>query len=180
MGHVRKRRGKPGWYGRFKDVDGRWREVRLPGTRAEATRALLVREMAVWNARFGVAEQAPVLEVSTLREAWQAHVETHCRPRTWEGYEIGLREVLPWVAARALRERRRVRLVGDLRLDDVRAYAAAKLAQGASPRTVNMRVVAVTAMVRWGLGEGLIAQNPLARWRPLPLGPPRRERRALT
>lgn len=62
------------------------------------------------------------------------------------------------------------------------AYREARLAAGASHRTANAEIGALSACFAWGVRAGLVATNPLATIRPLPLreGDLRKRRRALT
>jgi len=193
MGHLRRRAGRDGYYARFRGADGRRREVKLEAsTLRKAERQLEALEERAWAERQGLVElRTQEVELDALVEAWHAEVRTHCRPRTWQGcYEPGIRELLPWLRTRVLkRERRPLRYVSQIQMDDVREFARAKMEpkkdkkgkekQGASARTVNLRVGALIACLNWALREGRIKATPLARWRPLH-GPKRKERRALT
>lgn len=52
MGHVRRRKGRPGWYGQLRLADGRRREVKLPAaTKAEARAMLRRLELREWERR---------------------------------------------------------------------------------------------------------------------------------
>ena len=179
MGHIRQRKGTPGYYGSYKASDGRWREVRLPGNKSEARDALRRLENQAWEARHGLTTPAADVEIATLRTAWHATTQSHCRPRTLESYELGLNEVLGWLRRHAIANGRTPpAMATDIRLEDVRLFAASKL-QRCSARTTQMRVGALRQMLAWAVAEGLLTANPLARWKAL-TGPKRRARRALT
>ena len=182
MGHIRQRAGRSGWFGTLRAADGHRREVKLRGcrTKAEARTALLRLEHKAWEQREALGAAVPAdVEIESLKTAWHAHVTTQCRPRTGESYELGLTEVMDWLTRYAIAQGLRPpRLVSEIKLADVEAFAAAKL-RTASARTTQMRVGAVRAMLRWGIRRGTIGQDPLIRWECLK-GPKRRQRRSLT
>ena len=176
MGRVMQLPGRKGLYVEFWHP-ARRRTVRrrVKGTRRDASRILRELELAADRERLGLEEHlSNEVEIEPLIKAWHAHLLGRTRSRTWDSYALGLRTVLNW-----LEPRRRPRLVSDLRLDDVEAFAAAALEGGLSARSVAMRVGAVVALLNWAEAAGRIAANPLARWK-APKGPTRRNRRPLT
>jgi len=180
MAHVRRRKGREGWYGTYRDATGKIVERRVPGaSRKAATTATLRLEYKAWERREGLEPVEADEEIDGLRAAWLATIRTHCRAPTVKDYECSLRLVLGWLGRRAVEDRRSLRTTGDLRLDDVRAYAAACMADGQTAATVEKKVATLHRMLRWGVAEGRILRDPLARWRRL-AGPRRKTRRALT
>jgi len=177
LGRVTQLTGRPGWYCEWTDGRGRRKRRRAHGTREDARQILRELEAKADRDRLALPHDAPTEEPSLqeLSIAWRDFILTRRRPTTWESYECGLREVFGWLAGRGNPLRR----VADLRIEDVDAYAAWKLQQGAAARTVNMRVGAIRALLNWAVNEGRILHNPLARWRPL-AGEKKRQRRSLT
>lgn len=82
---------------------------------------------------------------------------------------------------RMLREVKAVR-VRDLRAYEVLQARARLLATDLAPRTVNIHVDKLRAMLTWAVDAGLVAQNPIARLKRLPDGEAhaRCRRRAMT
>ena len=152
----------------------------MPETKREAEKALRDLELEAWRTRHGLGSGVADVEVETLQAVWQAEIQARCRPRTWADYAQSLAAVLGWLRDDAKAEGRPVpRVTGDVRLADVRRYAAERLGLGRAARTVQKSVGALRQMLTWGAEEGMIPQNPLQRWKPLK-GPQRRPRRALS
>ena len=133
MGRVMTLAGRPGLYVEFwHPARGRTVRRRVKGTRRDAARILRELETAADRERLGLDEHlSNDVEIASLIKAWHAHLSGRTRSRTWESYALGLRTVLGW-----LEPRRRPRLVSDLRLDDVEAFAAEALSHGL-PRGVD-------------------------------------------
>ena len=176
MGRVTQLAGRSGWYVEFWHP-GRRRNVRkrIKGSRRDAERLLREYELQARRQADGLESLANnEMEVEELVTAWHAWCTGRVRPRTWEQYRWGLKDVLPWLVAEA-----GVATVRDIRLADLERWKAARLGAGLAERTVAMRAGALRQMLRWGVRQGLTASNPLEAWRP-PRGEPRRKRRALT
>lgn len=179
MAGVREIRGKLylEWWDRARrqTMKRRWRGTRRAGQRT-------ARELQVAADLTSLGLQTQVtndVELKPLIKAWQAHLSGRTRPRTWEGYEIGLRMILTWMERKGLRPR----LVSDLSLDAVEAWKQEAIQRGVPPKlrplapaTVQRRVGALVALLNWAKRSGRIASNPLSGWEP-PRGPQRRERR---
>ena len=174
MGRILEYKGR--LYIRWRDGHGMRHTKRVKCPRREAEKLLRQKQWEADQERLGV-ETTPQTEppLEKLVEAFEDHVRTYRSAQTLEHYTIGLRMVLTF-----LRERgRRIRKARDLTLDDLRAFAAAKQAEGAAANTINGRLGAVRAMLNWAVREGKLAANPVRKWRPL-RGPKRRPRRALS
>lgn len=166
------------WFVQWYDARRRRRSRRVPD-RAAGRELKRDVECALVRERLGLAEARP-LEAPSLVELvtmWRAHVVTHRRPRTWESYELGLRDVLGWLTEHG----RPPEEAADLTVADMTAYAAQKLHKGAGERTVDMRVGALRTMLAWAVQQGHLRANPLAGWDALAKrAQPRRQRGALT
>lgn len=60
--------------------------------------------------------------------------------------------------------------VRDLQATELTRYRAAQLALGKSNRTINCHVGALKAMLNWAVSAGVIAENPIRHFKPLPYG----------
>src|SRR5262249_14109958 len=110
--------------------------------------------------------------LSQLQEEFLRHCRQVLKPGTQERYAYCLRNILPHLAATR---------VSQVHPDAVRGYREQRLAEGASPRTVNMEVTVLGTMMRWAASpkEKKIGTNPLAQFDPLPHDHPK-EGRALS
>jgi integrase len=108
--------------------------------------------------------------LAELKGQWLRHCRQALKPKSVARYEANLGNILPRLAAG--------RVAGVL-VAGVLAYREERLAEGASPRTVNMDVGALATMLRWGVRHRLIGSNPLADLAPLPHDRPK-EGRPLT
>ena len=176
MGRVVELPGRKGLFIKWTDANGRRRHRKVKGGAREAARVLREVEATVLREKLELPREMEEKPLAELVKHWRAHLAvSRVRPRTWELYRTGLTEVFEWLKRRG----KTVEWADDLRPEDLREYAEAKLAQHASPRTVNMRIGAVRALLFWSEDQGYIRRNPLAKWKPIRHETPHR-RRALT
>jgi integrase len=106
-----------------------------------------------------------------LQEKYLAHCRQAIKASTVTRYEKSLLVIMPHIGATR---------VSQLSLDNMVAFRDSRLADGVSPRTVNIDVQTLTGMLKWGVRPAkLIGSNPLAGLKPLPNDHPK-EGRALT
>jgi integrase len=107
-----------------------------------------------------------------LKEEYLRHCKQILKPATQGRYANCLDNILPRLPATR---------VCQIHSDAMRAYREERLAEGASPRTLNMEVIVLGSMIRWAASpqEKKIGSNPLADFEPLPHDYPK-EGRALT
>jgi integrase len=110
--------------------------------------------------------------ISQLRDEYLRHCKQILKPATQERYAGCLANILPHLPATR---------VSQIHPDAVRAYRGQRLAEEASPRTVNMEVTVLSSMLRWAASpqEKKIGSNPLTDFEALPHDHPK-EGRALT
>jgi integrase len=108
--------------------------------------------------------------LAELQKQFVRHCRQSLKPATTARYETCLSAILTAIPATRARQ---------LRLESVQLYRDKRLAEGASPRTVNMEVTVLGTMLRWAVKPArLIGSNPLAEIEPLPHDHPK-EGRAL-
>jgi len=166
MGRVIQLAGRKGLYVEFWDP-ARRRTVRrrVKGSRRDAARILRELELAADRERLGLEEHlSNDVEIAPLIAAWHAHLTGRTRSRTWESYALGLRSVLNW-----LEPRRQPRLVSDLRLEDVEAYAANGLEHGLAREVDHGGVPSAGVVATSGELARLagVTVNTVYRWRSL-------------
>jgi integrase len=122
------------------------------------------------KADFGLLDNDYPLD--KIREQYLRHCRQACKPSTVGGYEDALDNILPALG---------VTRAHQVTLEGILTYREDRLKEGASPRTVNIDVGALSAMLRWAAkpGQKLIASNPLAELKPLRHDSPK-EGRALS
>lgn len=96
------------------------------------------------------------VSLAELRGQYLGYCRQTLKPATVQRYEFNLAAILPHLPPR----------VSQITVDAVVAYRKQRLA-GASPRTVNSDVQAVSIMLNWAVENGIIASNPLKRLKPL-------------
>ena len=106
-----------------------------------------------------------------LQEKWFKSLRQTARPSTVKRYRENLNYIRDGLGATKVQH---------LRKSDIIDYRADRLEAGASPRTVNMEVMALHAMVNFGVANDLIGSNPINRIKQLPNDSPRKIRRELT
>jgi integrase len=109
------------------------------------------------RADFGLLDNDVALD--ELREGFLRHARQTLKPKTVERYTVcfaNLFRLLP------------VSRVHQIRMEVVRAYREERLAEEATPRTVNMEVIVLGTMLRWAVDEDKIGSNPIAGIKPLP------------
>jgi integrase len=97
--------------------------------------------------------------IARLKEAWLGWCRQALKPATWQRYERSLRRLLPALAATR---------VSQITPPAIVVFRQDRLAGGACPRTANLDVLALKAMLSWGVEHRLIGSNPIGSVRPLP------------
>ena len=176
-GMLRKRANPDGtsaWVADYTDGRGRRHRVALASDRRVAERSLasMIRDRDL-ELRGLKSEDGMEQPLSQLRDAYLADLPTYAKATQVERARCVLAKVITSVGDRRIR---------DLRVDVVQSYRQRRLAEGAAPRTVNLEIGMVKAMLNWGLRSGLVTRNPIQHLRPLPGGRAneKRPRRALT
>jgi integrase len=111
------------------------------------------------RADFGLLDNdCPLAEI---KAAFLKHCRQTLKPATAARYERCLGNILAGLG---------VTRAAQVRSDGVLDYRDGRLAEGATPRTVNMEVIVLGTMFRWAArpAQKLIASNPLAGLKPLP------------
>ncbi|HWE35274.1 MAG TPA: hypothetical protein VG406_01785 [Isosphaeraceae bacterium] len=147
---------------------GRRVRKRLSGNLEVARQLLNELRARADRADFGLLDNDYPLD--ELKEQFLKHCRQARKPATGERYGRCLRNILPRIGAIRAAQ---VTAAGAL------AYRQERLAEGVSPRTVNMEVGALATMLRRGVKQRLIGSNPLAEFDPLPHDHPK-DGRALT
>jgi integrase len=102
-----------------------------------------------------------------LKEQFLKHRRQALKPTSTERYRGSLRRILPRLGANR---------ASQVNFENVLTYRGERLAEGASPRTVDMEVGALATMLRWGVKHRLLGSNPLAAIKPLPHDHPKKGR----
>lgn len=153
----------------YKD-DGRWRwrrTVRLPngekvrgsGTPDVNTKAAALEDEQAWIERAKKGEPTKVAETPTLQaihEDYLKHLELHRSPSLRANRESTLRaHLLPWFGPMRLNK------ISAAEVDEFKAHQLAKVGdEKLEPNTVNNHVMALTNMLRWAHGRGMLHQVP--------------------
>ena len=66
---LRRRKGRPGYYGSYRAENGKWREVKLPGNKVAALKALTRLEIRSWAIRHGLTPSVPAPQEFTAHGA---------------------------------------------------------------------------------------------------------------
>ena len=171
-GRLVKRNGT--WHLDWTDASGR-RERRALSTNratAEQIRVDLLKRRDLERAGLGslAGQDKPLAD---LAREYLVDLEPRVSPRHFRQVRSRLEASLTGLG---------VERVSELRPMHATALRNARLAAGASPRTANLVVTTLAAMLRWAVQNELIAQNPLQNVRKLPEGEGHRRyrRRALT
>jgi integrase len=117
------------------------------------------------RAVFGLLDNDYALD--ELKEQFLKHCRQALKPASTERYRGCLRSILPRLGANR---------ASQVNVENVLTYRGERLAEGASPRTVNIDVGALATMLRWGVKHRLLGSNPLAVIRPLPHDHPKEGR----
>jgi integrase len=97
--------------------------------------------------------------VAKLKEQYLTWCHQALKPATTNRYERSFRRILPALAATR---------VCQISTTGVIAFRRDRLACGACARTANLDVLALKAMLSWGVEHRLIGSNPIAGLKPLP------------
>jgi len=173
--HREKRGNQPArWVLDWTDAQGRRRRQVLSTDRsvAERMRIELVRKRDLELAGLGaeIGQSRPVHE---LVEAFLADLSVRATPEHLRNVRAHLKHFFEDV---------RVERVRDLAPHKFLTHRAKVIAAGVGRETMNHRLRALKCMLNWGVVAALIAVNPLAQVKPLPVGEKhsRRLRRALS
>ncbi len=144
------------------------RRVRRKLSRKLATAKELLIELRARAERgeYGLVDND--LSVEELKAEYLRYCRQTKKPGTVERYEYNLAAILPHMPAR----------VSLFTVQAVAAYRERRLAEKASPRTVNSDVSALSTMLEWGITHRMLGSNPLKSIEPLPHDHPK-EGRAL-
>ena len=135
MGRVVRLKGREGMYVRWTDGAGRRRHAKANGSYADARAMLRELEDKAQRDRLDLPEVLKEKPLADLARAWREHLTlSRRRPSTWRLYKLGLEEVFRWLRQRGSPLER----ASGIRREDLMTYAAEKLDQPASPRTVDM------------------------------------------
>ena len=107
--------------------------------------------------------------VEDLKAQYLRYCRQSLKPETVRRYEYNLQAILPEMPRR----------VSQITVGAVLSYRESRLAAGVSPRTINMDVAELSAMLTWGIDHRMLADNPVKGVKALPHDHPR-EGRALT
>lgn len=166
--------GTTSWTADFTDSRGRRRRLVLASDRRVAERSLaaLIRDRDL-ELRGLKAEDSMDQPLSALREAYLMDLPTLVKATQVARASAVTLKVIAMIGDCRIR---------DLRVDRVLGYRQRRIADGVAPRTVNLEVGILKAMLNWGLRSGLISRNPIGHMKPLPAGRAheKRPRRALT
>lgn len=153
-------RGKPLWYLDWKDGRGqRRRQALSPDKRvAERMRTEIIGQRDLELAGLGSVEgqSRPLAEIAPL---YLQDLAQRAGAKQVLNVTIHLRRILAAVRAKRVR---------DLDPIELMQYRAARLKLGLSNRTINVEVGSLKAMLRWAADAGLIAENPIRNFKPLP------------
>lgn len=151
--------GKESWYGRWytagKQLQRRIGAKRLPGTRTGLTRAQAERELA----RRIELERPAVRSGLTIQSAGQRYLDhlelvLERKPTTLGDYRSMMRRhVEPFFGTRALER---------IDADQIRAFLAAKKAEGLATKTVINQLVFLHGLFAFALKRGWVVVNPVA------------------
>jgi len=158
------RRGKTYWADFF--THGRRVRQSLSGDFRVARELLTELRARANRADFGLLDNNVPLE--DLRRQYVRHCRQVNKPGTVRRYEYSLAAILPHVPKRV------AQLTADAMLD----YRERRLAEGVSPRTVNIDVDTLARLLRWAVKREKIGSNPIDGLGPLPHDHPK-EGRAL-
>ena len=171
---VRRGNGPVRWVLDFTDAAGRRHRQNLGTDRrvAERRRVELIRQRDLEVAGLSSVEGMG-MPLADLREAYLEDLATRVGAKQIRSVTDSLARVLAWLPAQRVR---------DVRALDVLRFRADRLQRGASNRTANVDVAALSAMLRWAASINAIAENPLRSIRRLPTteAHQRRNRRALS
>ena len=171
---VKRGRGPARWVLDYRDAQGRRHRQQLGTDRRVAERRMveIIRQRDLEEAGLGAVEgqSRSLLE---LRDLYLADL----RARTSPKHAVNVEDQLDRMLADL-----RVERVRDVRPIDVMRVRQGIQTEGKANRTVNLHTNALRAMQRWAVDAGLIAENPIARLKPLPDGVKHqvRRRRALS
>jgi integrase len=147
---------------------GRRVRKRLSSNLEVATELLHQLQARADRADFGILDNDYSIEL--LKEEFEKYLrQTLKKESTRNRYAGCLANIVPQLSAAR---------VSQIRPENVRGYRERRLAEGASPRTVNMEVTVLGTMLRWAASpeERKIGSNPLADFKPLPHDHPKEGR----
>ena len=137
---LRKREGSPYWWASFTDASGR-RTRRSTGTASHKEAEAL---LAKWKLDAYRERQWDEKPSKTFDELLLAYLPEHQGKRSAERDRYSAKRLYPYFSGRLLSE-----LTGQ----DVRAYVAARRADGAQPATVNREIGLLSAALNWARKE---------------------------
>jgi integrase len=105
--------------------------------------------------------------LAELREEYLRHCRQVRKPTTVERYVCNLDAIMPRLAATR---------VSQITTANVLLFRQERTSAGASPRTINMDVGALSTMLNWAVRHNLIGSNPMAGLEPLPHDNPKEGR----
>ena len=108
--------------------------------------------------------------LAEIKKQWLKHCDLTLRPRTAKRYRQNLANIEAGLPAKS---------VAQVTVPAINAFRQKRMDEERSPRTVNMDVGALSTMLTWAVGAGLIGSNPIADLTPLPNDNPRKQRRTL-
>jgi len=137
------------YYARFRS-NGRLVRKKLSSDYRVACELLRDLQSRADRADFGVIDNA--VQIADIRDQWLRYCDQTLRPSSVERYRENMANIGQGIPART---------VSQINVGSLMQYRAARLAAGASPRTVNMEVGALSTMLTWAVQHGLIGSNPV-------------------
>ncbi len=161
-GSLYKRGGRGPWIATWHDHDGKRRERSTRTTdRAAAERILskhvadaALRREGVVNARAESTSKNELAPVEIHLEAWESALRA--KGNTAKRVSVVLRQV------RRVFFDCNVKALRDIEAERVHRWIGTRREAGDAPRTINGHLQAVRQLIRWAVGEGRMASNPLA------------------
>lgn len=151
-------------------ANGRLVRKRLSGDFKTACELLTELKARANRADFGLLDND--FQLAELRVQWLKHCEQTLRPATVTRYRADFKHLKALPVTKVCQITPAVILnYREQRLNAERS---------ASPRTVNMEIGTLSAMLTWAVKQGMIGSNPIAGFKQLPNDVKRKQRRALT
>lgn len=144
------------FFARFR-ANGRLVRKRLSADFRVACELLIELRARANRADFGLLDNAYALE--DLRKQWLDHCEQALRPGTVKRYRQNLANVFAGISCTR---------VAQVSTEVMVAYRKNRLAAGMTVRTINMEAGALSTMLNYGVKQGYIGSNPLAKLGALP------------
>jgi integrase len=131
------RRGEVWWY-EFTFCGQRIRESAKTNSKTVAKEAKRLRRRQMEEGFHGIRKRRALL-LSVAAEEWLAFKRPHLAPRSVEIEEQNLEHLKPHIGGK---------LLGDIAPEDIARYQQSRLDEGASPKTINLEIGTVRAILR--------------------------------